>query len=323
MSIVLQVRDLKTRFYTKDGIVRAVNGVSFDLRAEETLGVVGESGCGKTVSMLSIMGLIPDPPGKITEGKAVFDGQDLLQMSSREIRRIRGSRIAMVFQDPMTSLHPILTIGHQVAEALRYHQGIGKEQARAKTIQLLADVGISNPEDRVDDYPHQFSGGMRQRVMIAMALSCDPEILIADEPTTALDVTVQAQIVELIKRLRRERGMTVVWITHNLGVIAELADRVNVMYGGYIVESARVDDLFYKPCHPYTTLLLRSLPRADVEEYTRLQNVEGLPPDLLSLPDGCPFAARCPCVDEECLEGMPPLKRIGDDHYVACWGQGI
>jgi len=319
MSPLLEVNDLKTRFFTQDGVVKAVNGISFELQPGETLGVVGESGCGKSVSMLSIMGLIPDPPGKVTEGEVIFEGRDLLKMSSREMRQVRGSRIAMIFQDPMTSLHPVLTIGRQVGEALRYHQGIGKHQARAKAIELLADVGIPNSEDRVDDFPHQFSGGMRQRVMIAMALSCDPEILIADEPTTALDVTVQAQIIELVKRLREESDMAVIWITHNLGVVAEMADRINVMYGGYIVETAPVDDLFYDPRHPYTTLLLKSVPHLHAEKHERLHNIEGAPPNLLSLSEGCPFATRCHCVMEKCLEGMPPLREVSDGHYIACW----
>jgi oligopeptide transport system ATP-binding protein len=322
MSPLLEVRDLETRFFTQDGIVKAVNGISFDLQPGETLGVVGESGCGKSVSMLSIIGLIPNPPGKVTRGQAHFHGEDLLKMPPGEMRQIRGSRIAMIFQDPMTSLHPVLPIGKQVGEALRYHQGIGKAQIREKVIELLADVGIPSPEDRVDDFPHQFSGGMRQRVMIAMALSCDPEILIADEPTTALDVTVQAQIVELVKRLREEHGMAVIWITHNLGVVAELADRINVMYAGCIVETAAVDDLFYNPRHPYTTLLLKSVPRLDAEERERLQNIEGLPPDLLALPEGCPFAARCYRVQERCLTEMPSLREIEEGHAIACWSEG-
>jgi oligopeptide transport system ATP-binding protein len=319
VSPLLEVKDLKTRFFTQDGVVEAVNGISYTLEEGETLGVVGESGCGKSVSMLSIMRLIPDPPGKIVGGEVLFEGRDLLTMPIPEIRQVRGNKIAMVFQDPMTSLHPVLPIEQQVSEALELHMGMDSKQARRRTVELLERVGIPQAEERVDDYPHQFSGGMRQRVMIAMALSCNPQILIADEPTTALDVTVQAQIVELVKRLRDEAGMAVIWITHNLGVIAELADKVIVMYAGYIVEMAPVEDLYSNPQHPYTMLLLRAVPRLDAERYERLQAIEGLPPDLLALPEGCPFAARCDYVKERCLERMPSLRPVGDEHYIACW----
>jgi len=319
MAPLLEVKDLKTRFYTQDGVVHAVNGISYTLDEGETLGIVGESGCGKSVSVLSIMRLIPEPPGRIVGGEVLFDGQDLLQMSPNEIRRVRGNRIAMVFQDPMTSLNPVLTIGRQVSEALELHMGMDRAQARRRTIELLEMVGIPQAVNRIDDYPHQFSGGMRQRVMIAMALSCNPQILIADEPTTALDVTIQAQIVDLVKRLRDEIGMAVIWITHDLGIIAGLAEKVIVMYAGYIVERAGVKDLYADPRHPYTIGLLGSLPRLDEVRKERLTSIEGLPPDLISLPPGCPFAPRCSYRIDRCLEEMPPLEPVAINHEIACW----
>ncbi|MGB9880254.1 MAG: ABC transporter ATP-binding protein, partial [Anaerolineae bacterium] len=281
MGALLQVKGLKTQFFTQDGVVNAVNGIDFDLNEGETLGIVGESGCGKSVSVLSLMRLIPSPPGRIVGGEAWFQGRDLLKMSEEEIRSVRGNKIAMIFQDPMTSLNPVLTINQQVSEALELHLGMDKRQARKRTIELLEMVRIPDAANRVDDYPHQFSGGMRQRVMIAMGLSCNPQLLIADEPTTALDVTIQAQIIDLVKQLKKEIGMAVIWITHDLGVVAGLADRVNVMYAGYIVESADVKDLYSDPRHPYTLGLLGSIPRLDAERKSKLTPIEGLPPDLI------------------------------------------
>jgi oligopeptide transport system ATP-binding protein len=319
MSKLLQVRDLETRFYTQDGVVQAVNGVNYDLGEGETLGIVGESGCGKSVSVLSMMRLIPSPPGKITGGKVLFEERDLLKMDSDEIRHIRGNRIAMIFQDPMTSLNPVLTIGRQVGESLEVHMGMDKAQARRRSIELLEMVGIPQADQRIRDYPHQFSGGMRQRVMIAMSLSCNPQILIADEPTTALDVTIQAQIVELVKRLRDEIGMAVIWITHDLGVVAGLVDRVNVMYAGYIVETGPVKDIYARPRHPYTIGLLGSLPRLDESMHEKLTSIEGLPPDLIAPPPGCPFAPRCAYVTERCQIENPTLEAVGRDHQAACW----
>jgi oligopeptide transport system ATP-binding protein len=285
----------------------------------ETLGIVGESGCGKTVNVLSLLRLIPEPPGKIAGGQALFQGKDLLKMSSDEIRHVRGAQIAMVFQDPMTSLNPVLTIGRQLTEALELHLGMNKEQSRQRSIELLEMVGIPKAGDRLNDYPHQFSGGMRQRVMISMALSCAPQVLIADEPTTALDVTIQAQIVELVKRLRDELGMAIIWITHDLGIIAGLAKRVIVMYAGFIIEEAPVKELYGDPRHPYTLGLLGSLPRLDETMHRRLVSIEGLPPDLLGLPPGCPFAPRCVYAMDRCHKENPPLESVSPGHWKACW----
>lgn len=317
-SPILKIENLVTRFYTPEGVVHAVNGVSFDLEEGETLGIVGESGCGKSVTVLSALQLIPRPPGKIERGEAWFHDRDLLRMNSEEIRHIRGSQIAMIFQDPMTSLNPVLTIERQVAEPLILHMNMNKRQARDRTIELLRWVGIPEAEKRLADYPHQFSGGMRQRVMIAMALACNPQILIADEPTTALDVTIQAQIVDLVKRLRDEIGMAIIWITHDLGVVARLAQRVIVMYAGYIIEEALVRELYANPTHPYTLGLLGSLPRLDVEERRRLTAIRGVPPLLYQEPVGCPFAVRCSYAFERCKEN-PPLMQVGTAHRVACW----
>jgi oligopeptide transport system ATP-binding protein len=316
---LLDVKGLETQFKTPDGIIHAVNGVSFALEEGETLGVVGESGCGKSVTMLSVLRLISMPPGKIVAGEAFFRGQDLLKMSEEEIRHVRGAQIAMVFQDPMTSLNPVLTIGVQMEEPLMLHLGMNRKQARARSAELLSMVGIPRAKDRLTDYPHQFSGGMRQRVMIAMALSCDPQILIADEPTTALDVTIQAQIIELSKRLRDELGMAIIWITHDLGVIAGLARRVSVMYGGYIIEEALVNELYANPRHPYTIGLLGSLPRLDTQERHRLFSIEGLPPVLYEKPNACPFAPRCKWVMERCWKENPALETIAPEHRIACW----
>ncbi|MGB8983884.1 MAG: ABC transporter ATP-binding protein, partial [Anaerolineales bacterium] len=287
-EFILDVQGLETTFKTPDGTVHAVNGVSFGLAEGETLGVVGESGCGKSVTMLSVLGLIASPPGKVTAGKAIFSGQDLISMPKEELRHVRGAQISMIFQDPMTSLNPVLTIGHQLEEPLVLHIGMTKKQARERAAELLSMVGIPNAKDRLNDYPHQYSGGMRQRVMIAMALSCSPQILIADEPTTALDVTIQAQITDLVKRLRDELGMAIIWITHDLGVVAGIAQRVLVMYGGYIIEEAPVRELYANPEHPYTIGLLGSLPRVDEKERTRLFSIEGFPPVLYQKPDACP-----------------------------------
>jgi len=318
-DLLLDVRDLATTFKTPEGTVHAVNGVSFGLKEGETLGVVGESGCGKSVTMLSVLRLIPSPPGKIQSGKAIFFGQDLLKISNEEIRRVRGAQISMVFQDPMTSLNPVLTIGRQLEEPLTLHIGMTKNQARERAAELLTMVGIPNAKDRLSDYPHQYSGGMRQRVMIAMALSCSPQIMIADEPTTALDVTIQAQITDLVRRLRDELGMAIIWITHDLGVVAGLAERVIVMYGGYIIEEAPVKDLYSSPEHPYTIGLLGSLPRVDETERHKLASIEGLPPVLYEKPDYCPFAPRCKWVLEHCWKENPPLETVGPDHRAACW----
>jgi oligopeptide transport system ATP-binding protein len=316
---LLEVNNLKTYFYTPDGVVKAVNGVSYTLGYGEALGLVGESGCGKSVSAMSLMRLIPTPPGRIVEGEVIFEGRNLLNLSDEEIRRVRGKDIAMIFQDPMTSLNPVLTIGRQISEALELHLGMNKAQARERTIELLEMVGIPAARGRVDDYPHQFSGGMRQRVMIAMALSCNPKILLADEPTTALDVTIQAQILDLIKRLRRELGMAVVLITHDLGVVAGLADRINVMYAGYIVESAEARELFHNPRHPYTLGLLRSIPRIDEPRREKLVPIEGLPPDLIDAPPGCPFQPRCVYAVDRCADENPSLEPVSRGHTIACW----
>lgn len=318
MANLLDVQGLETQFRTPDGIVRAVNGVSLTLKEGETLGVVGESGCGKTVTVLSILRLIAIPPGKIVAGKANFKGQDLLRMSNEEIRQIRGSQISMIFQDPMTSLNPVLTIERQLTEPLLLHLGMTRSQARDRAAELLGMVGIPNAKERLRDYPHQFSGGMRQRVMIAMALACDPQILIADEPTTALDVTIQAQIVELVKRLRDELGMAIIWITHDLGIIAGLAQRVMVMYGGFIIEEAPVRELYANPSHPYTLGLLGSLPRVD-QERERLVSIEGVPPVLYHMPAACPFAPRCKWALDHCRTENPSLETVGPEHRMACW----
>ncbi len=319
MAMLLEVRDLTTRFHTLDGVVYAVNGISYTLEEGQTLGIVGESGCGKSVSVLSVMRLIPEPPGKIAAGQVIYRGQDLLKVDEAQMQQIRGKEIAMVFQDPMTSLNPVLTIGRQISEALMVHMGMSQEQAYQRTSELLDMVGIPQTADRYTNYPHQFSGGMRQRVMIAMALACMPSILIADEPTTALDVTIQAQIIDLVKTLRDRLGMAVIWITHDLGIIAGLAEKVIVMYAGFIVERGNVDDIYDDPRHPYTLALLKSLPRVDRSSKERLATIPGLPPDLLGLPPGCPFTTRCAYVVERCHQENPRLEPAGLGHEVACW----
>jgi oligopeptide transport system ATP-binding protein len=317
---LLDVQGLEVQFRTPDGTVYAVNGVSFGLKEGETLAVVGESGCGKSVTMLSVMRLIPVPPGKITAGKAFLRGQDLLAMTTEQIRHVRGAQIAMVFQDPMTSLNPVLTLERQLTEPLELHLGMTHAQAVNRAAELLSMVGIPKAKDRLKDYPHQFSGGMRQRVMIAMALACNPQVLIADEPTTALDVTIQAQIVDLVKRLRDELGMAIIWITHDLGVVARLAQRVLVMYGGFIIEEAPVKELYANPSHPYTNGLLGSLPRLDAESVGyRLDSIDGLPPVLYKKPTFCPFAPRCKWVTERCWKENPALTNVSENHQVACW----
>ena len=320
MTPLIEIKNLKTRFFTTDGVVKAVNDVSYSMEIGEILGVVGESGCGKSVHALSIMQLVPDPPGKITDGEIIFDGRDLLKLSEEEMKKIRGGDLAMIFQDPMTSLNPVFTVGYQIVEALRLHNDMTKKEARERAGELLTLVGIPGAEQRLDDYPHQFSGGMRQRAMIAMGLSCNPKLLIADEPTTALDVTIQAQIIDLVKKLQKDLGMAIMWITHDLGVVAEMVDRINVMYAGSIIESGKVRNIYKKTRHPYTMGLLGSLPRLDDPPGTALASVPGLPPDLLALPHGCAFAARCGYRTEKCIKEKPPLVEIeGYDHAVACW----
>jgi oligopeptide transport system ATP-binding protein len=323
MPRILEVKDLVTRFYTLDGIVHAVNGVSFDLEEGETLAIVGESGSGKSVTMMSLLGLIPIPPGKIEGGEALFttkeDTRDLLQMSVDELRDIRGGQIGFVFQDPISTLNPILTIGEQISETLTRHLSIDKGEARDLTLRLLTSVGIPDPELRYKAYPFQFSGGMRQRVVIAIAIACTPKIIIADEPTTALDVTVQAQIVDLFRKLREELGVAIIWITHDLGVVAGIADRVLVMYGGRPAEIASVDELYENPQHPYTLGLLGALPRLDTRESRRLVSIRGTPPDLLIPLEHCPFAWRCDYAFDRCWEEIPPLLTVAVRHRSACF----
>ncbi len=319
MARLLDVRNLVTRFHTQDGVVHAVNDVSFYLDEGETLGIVGESGSGKSVTVLSLMRLIPQPPGEIAGGEVIFEGRDLLKVDSEEMRQVRGRKIAIIFQDPMTSLNPVLTISYQIMEALQLHLGMNTNEARQRTTELLEMVGIPDAANRLDDYPHQFSGGMRQRVMIAMGLSCNPQLLIADEPTTALDVTIQAQILDLVKELRKKIGMSVIWITHDLGIVAGLVDRVMVMYGGQVMEEASVRDLYRNPSHPYTLGLLRSIPRLDRTRKEKLIPIDGLPPDMLNPPPGCPFEPRCTYRIEKCGQEEPPLESVEPGHRVACW----
>ena len=319
MAALLEVEDLEVRFHTQDGTVHAVNGISYAIDPGETLGIVGESGSGKSVGVLSLMGLIPMPPGEIRSGRALFEGIDLLAMENDEIRSVRGNEIAMIFQDPMTSLNPVLTIGQQITESLTLHLGLTGAQAETRAIELLEMVGIPLAAERLNNYPHQFSGGMRQRAMIAMGLSCDPKLLIADEPTTALDVTIQAQIVRLVKQLRNEIGMSVIWITHDLGVVAGLADRVIVMYAGRIVEEGPVIELYQGPRHPYTMGLLGSLPRLDADRPETLSSIDGLPPDLIHYPSGCPFYARCSYRIDQCMQAPPAIEAVGPNHKAACY----
>ena len=320
MSTILNIQNLVVRFkLTKTVQIHAVNDVSVSLKERETVGIVGESGCGKSVTFLSILGLIPKPPGIIESGSAIFNGKDLFKISSEEIRKIRGSEIGFVFQDPMTSLNPVLSIGNQLSESVMLHRGFNRKDADEHSVNLLKQVGIPEPAKRLKEFPHQFSGGMRQRVMFAMAISCNPRVLIADEPTTALDVTVQAQLIDLVKELRDNIGMAVVWITHDLGVISGLADVVNVMFAGSIVEKAPVKNIFSDPQHPYTQGLIGSLPHKSTKNIKRLTNIPGTPPDGLILSKGCSFAPRCSLAIDRCHSEIPLLKELDKDHHVACW----
>ncbi len=320
--MILEVRDLKTHFFTPEGVVKAVDGVSYDVAEGETVALVGESGCGKSVSALSIMGLIPHPPGRIVNGEIRFKGRDLRQLDAEGMRRTRGKEIAMVFQEPMTSLNPVLTIGRQMTETVEAHLNMGKEEANRRAMEMLKWVGIPDPQRRLAQYPHQFSGGMRQRVMIAMALSCDPSLILADEPTTALDVTIQAQILELLKELTRQKGVSLIVITHNLGVVARYADRVNVMYAGKIIECGLAQEIYHHPRHPYTLGLLHSVPRLDQPKKSKLEPIEGQPPDLAHLPAGCSFRPRCKFGGEKCDHEGPTLREVGEKHFCACSREG-
>ena len=316
---LLEIKDLQTQFFTSAGTVKAVDGVSYTVEEGETVAVVGESGSGKSVTAMSIMRLIPWPPGKIVEGSIMFDGKDLLTLSEEEMRQIRGRDIGMIFQEPMTSLNPVLTIGMQLTEPMIAHLNMTEEEAQAKAVKLLGLVGISEPERRLVQYPHHLSGGMRQRVMIAMSLACDPKLIIADEPTTALDVTIQAQILELMKNLTRDLGVAMIIITHNLGVVARYADRVNVMYAGRIIESGVASDIYHRPRHPYTLALLKSVPRMDRQRTEKLDPVEGQPPDLTKLDAGCSFRPRCRFATEQCAKSFPALEEIEPGHTSACF----
>lgn len=317
-SHLLEVRDLEVRYETERGSVNAVNGISFTVAEGEAVGFVGESGCGKSATALSLLGLIPEPPGRIVDGTIVFRGRDLLSLSEAELRSVRGREIGMIFQDPMRSLNPVLPISRQIGEVLELHMGLERRASRKRAIELLDMVGIPDARSRVDDYPHQFSGGMRQRIVIAMALSCEPQLLVADEPTTALDVTIQAQILDLINSLRRELDMGLLLISHDLGVVARM-DSINVMYAGYIVERAVASDLFNRPRHPYTVGLLNAVPRIDQVAKTEMMAIEGHPPNLMSLPVGCPFRPRCSYAVDDCRDSNPVLERVDYRHEVACW----
>ena len=319
MTKLLEVKNLTTQFFTTSGVVQAVDNVSFDIDEGETVAVVGESGCGKSVSALSILRLIPWPPGKIVGGSIRFAGKDLLALSDEEIRRIRGREISMVFQEPMTSLNPVLSIGLQLTETMEHHLGISNSEAHQKAVELLGMVGISEPERRLSQYPHHLSGGMRQRVMIALALSCEPKLIIADEPTTALDVTIQAQILELMKNLTKQMGVALIVITHNLGVVARYADRVNVMYAGKLVEMGQAREIYHDPHHPYTLGLLASVPRMDQPRGTRLIPIDGQPPDLTLLDSGCAFRPRCRFAVDQCATEIPSLQTVDNEHASACW----
>jgi oligopeptide transport system ATP-binding protein len=320
MAPLLQVDDLTVRFYTKDGVVNAVNGISYQMNEGDILGLVGESGSGKSVSSMAMLRLIPEPPGKIERGQVLFEGRDLLKIPPRRMHTVRGREIGVIFQDPMTSLNPVMPIGHQIAESMQVNLGMDGAKAAKEAVALLERVGIPQADERIDDYPHQFSGGMRQRVMIAIAISCGPKLLIADEPTTALDVTIQAQIVDLVKHLQEELGMAIIWITHDLGVIARLAKRINVMYGGTIVETAPIKPLFANPAHPYTLGLLKSLPSTGASAGgDDLTFIEGAPPDMINLPPGCPFWPRCSFRTQICTEQRPELTDVAEAHRSACW----
>jgi oligopeptide transport system ATP-binding protein len=319
MENILEVKDLTTSFSTANGKIKAVNGISFAIKPEEIVGIVGESGCGKSVSMRSVMRILPEPPAKIERGSVLYKGKELLTLSEKEMLKIRGKEIAMVFQDAMTSLNPLLKVGTQISEMIQLHMKLSRKESWDMAEDLLNQVGIPNYKQRINEYPHQFSGGMRQRAMIAMSLSCNPSILIADEPTTALDVTVQLQITKLVQKLQEKTGMAVIWITHDLGVIARLVQKVMVFYAGYIIEKAPVDDLYAHPLHPYTQGLLSSLPRLDVDGVSTLTSIPGQPPNQLHLPVGCPFQSRCLLRTERCIEENPILEETREGHYVACW----
>jgi oligopeptide/dipeptide ABC transporter ATP-binding protein len=319
MDALLEVKDLKTHFFTPEGVVKAVDGISYDVKEGETVALVGESGCGKSVSVLSIMRLIPKPQGRIMGGQITFDGKDLLKLDADGIRSIRGREIAMVFQEPMTSLNPVLTIGRQLMETLELHLEMEKEEAQNRAVELLRLVGIPDAKQRLSQHPHQFSGGMRQRMMIAMALSCKPKLILADEPTTALDVTIQAQILELLKNLSQRFGVAIIIITHNLGIVARYADRVNMMYAGRLIERGTCKEIYHNPRHPYTIGLLRSVPRLDQPRKAKLDPIEGQPPEMLDLPPRCSFLARCKFAVDRCADEAPPLRKVGDDHFSACW----
>ncbi len=316
---LLEVNDLKVSFFTPAGEVKAVGGITYDIGYGEVMGVVGESGSGKSVEAYSIMGLLQSP-GKVIGGSILFEGEDILSYNESQMLDFRGNKVSMIFQNPMTCLNPVYTIGNQLVEALRAHnKSVSTEQAKKKAMEMLELVGINNVEKRMTQYPHEFSGGMRQRVMIAMGLICSPKLLIADEPTTALDVTIQAQILELMKTLQKKTGMGIIFITHNLGVVAEICDKVSVMYAGKIVEQGPVNEIFYQPSHPYTLGLLRSMPRVDADEYERLIPIEGTPVDMLNPPEGCPFAPRCESCMQVCLKQMPPYVELSEGHRSACW----
>ena len=316
---MLEVNNLKTHFRTRDGVVKAVDGVSYSLEPGETLGIVGESGSGKSVTALSVMQLNPKPPAEYPEGEILFEGQNLIEVPEKRMQEIRGNDIAMIFQDPMTSLNPVFTVGNQIREAIRIHQDVSKDEARKRTVEVLRDVGIANPERRAKEYPHQFSGGMRQRVVIAIALACDPQVLIADEPTTALDVTIQAQILDLMRDLQDRIGTSIILITHDLGVVASTAHRVGVMYGGRIVETGTVREIFYGPRMPYTWGLLASIPLPNADRSQELIPIPGTPPDALDPPKGCPFTARCPYAMKICGDEMPDRTTFSNEHWAACW----
>jgi len=319
LATLLEVKNLKTHFFTMEGVVKAVDGVSYELNEGETLGLVGESGCGKSVSALSVMRLIPDPPGKIIDGEILLDGEDILKIDMEGMREVRGAKIAMVFQEPMTSLNPVLTVERQITETLQLHMGMSKLESQRESVNLLTRVGIPDPEIRIKQYPHQFSGGMRQRVMIAMALSCNPRLIIADEPTTALDVTIQAQILDLMKSLTTELGVALIVITHNLGVVARYADRVNIMYAGKVIERGEAREIYSNPRHPYTVGLLRSVPRLDLPRRAKLDPIEGQPPDLINLLPGCAFRERCRWAIDKCATDTPELVETSDGHLSACF----
>ncbi|MBO42932.1 MAG: peptide ABC transporter ATP-binding protein [Rhodospirillaceae bacterium] len=319
MAALLEIEDLHTQFFTSAGTVRAVDGITYNVDEGETVAIVGESGCGKSVGAMSILRLIPWPPGKVVKGSIKFQNTDLLQLSDAEMREIRGNDIGMIFQEPMTSLNPVLSIGLQLTETLQHHLGMEEKECHARAVELLGMVGISEPERRLEQYPHHLSGGMRQRVMIAMALACEPKLIIADEPTTALDVTIQAQILELMKELTRKMGVAMIIITHNLGVVARYADRVNVMYAGKIVETGTAEEVYLRPKHPYTLALLKSVPRIDHPRGQKLDPVDGQPPDLARLDNGCPFRPRCRYASNKCETSNPALENVGNGHQTACW----